>query len=471
MKKTYQLLPIALGLLASIFLTLPSCDKMDDIQRKYAEKTEQIYLGKVDSLKYAPGFGRAKLTWYISSDPRIDQTVIYWNLRKDSIVKEFNRASPGVVKDSITIDNLPEGTTLFEFRNVNKEGETSLYSSASVTIWGQNFADGLHARELEELDFDYSQSLYTITLSPAVEGDSVVYSQVVYTNKHGQQKTVNIDRDSANAMLADFPDGGEFSFQTIFFPPQGIDTVYNDIKTFKAPKAVSNRGTKISFVGNKDNKYFAGDGNSVYEWKKNGDLILYAVNADGSLTQTKSIPSLVPLSSYREFFFYDDDKFIGISKSNAVSMHQIENDKLVFVKTPSGATTFGSGFSFAQFIPAKGYFFSLTAGTGDLKTWLANNDATWGAPNGSTVAKGYTIYDPLMLFNFRTLLGVDENGYLWSIPVSISGAVGSKSRIGSGWNRFKKVFSVGTKLYCMESNGDFYVYDNFNATDNYWIVD
>lgn len=465
MKQINKLFAVALGLLASVFFILSSCSKMDDIQRNYAEREEQVYLGKVDSLMSFPGFNRTKLTWYMSSDPMIDRTIIYWNLRRDSIVKEFNRTDPGVQKDSILIDNLPEGTILFEFRNVNKEGETSLYSSISATVWGSTFAAGLRARRVTEFDFDYSQSLYNLTLSPTAVGDSVVYSQIIYKNKNGEEKTVRTERNMTGVELADFPDGGEFRFRTVFFLPQGIDTVYNDYATFKAPKAVFERGTKISLVGNMVSKYFDRSGENLYEWNAKGDLIVYALNADGSLVQTKTYPAIVLHTAYKHFFFYNDDKFIGVSTANKVSMFQIVAGKLVVVKA-----NFGSGFTFQQFIPAQGFFFSITAGTGDMKTWLAQNDGTWGTPNGTKVGTGFTIYEPLMLFNNQAFLGVDADGDLWNIPVSVTGILGFKSRIGSGWNRFEKMISVGTKLYCMEKNGDFYVFDNFNTTDKYWIV-
>src|SRR5665647_130166 len=183
MEKIHKIFLIALSLLASVFLILSSCNKMDDIQQKYAAREEQVYLGMVDSIQSFPGFNRVKLVWYISSDPRIDRTIIYWNLRHDSIVKEFAHTVPGVQKDSITIDNLPEGSSLFEFRNVNNEGETSLYSSAPVTVWGSIFVAGLHSRNFTAFDFNYSQLLYNLTLFPTALGDGVVYSQILYTNK------------------------------------------------------------------------------------------------------------------------------------------------------------------------------------------------------------------------------------------------------------------------------------------------
>lgn len=470
MKKLYKLLSAVCGLWALLFLAW-SCDKMDDIQRQYAEKEEQVYLGKVDSLKVFPGIGRAKVTWYIGSDPKIDRTIIYWNMRRDSIVREFKRITPDVQKDSIILEGLVEGTTLFEFRNVNDEGESSLYSSTSVAAWGPEFIKGLRARQMRAFDFDYIQSTYQLALSPTTRGDSVVYAEVVYTDKLGIEKTIRIDRSTDSVRLTNFPDGGEFRFRTAFFPPQGIDTLYNDYQAFEAPSAITERGTKITLMGHTDSKYFDRNGEQVYEWTTGGDVIVYQVAAGGTLTEAHSFPGLVPRSTYRDFFFYDDDKFIGITTGNAVQMLQIINGVLTIVKTPTGADAFGSGFGFPKFIPTRGYFFSIAADKGEMKTWLAQNNATWGAPNGTTVGTGFDVYEPLMLFNHHTLLGVDANGFLWGIPISASGTLGSKSRLGSGWDRFKKIVSIGTGLLCMEANGDFYIFDNFNTTDNFWIVD
>ena len=464
MKKIHQLIIPILSGIAVFILVLSSCNKMDDIQRKYAEKTEQVYLGRVDSLVSVPGISRAKLVWYINSDPKIDRTIIYWNMRKDSIVKEFKRATAGLQKDSVIINNLSEGTTLIELRNVNKDGETSLYTSVSATVWGPIFASGLRARKINELNFDYFQSAYDLTLSATTDGDSVVYSEILYKNAHNEQIKVQVARDSNKIKLEDFPDGGEFRFRTVFFSPKGIDTIYNEYAVFKAPSAVISRGTKIAFTGDMANKYFDRNGETFYEWNTAGDLIVHTLGAGGELTPVKTYPLLAPRTTYRDFFYYDEDRFIGISTANEVSMSQIEDDHLTVL-----ASAFGTGFSFARFIPAKGYFYSMTAGSGAMLTWFARSNASWGSPNGVSVGTGYDIYDPLVLFNRKTLLGVDAEGYLWSFPTSVSGAILSKSRIGFGWERFKKIVSVGTTLYGMEDNGDFYVFENFD-TDKIWVV-
>lgn len=466
MKNIIKLSPLILGFLTFWLFVLASCDKMNDIQQEYADREERVYLGKVDSIEFYPGFGRAKLTWYVSADPKVERTIIYWNMRRDSIVKEFVRNTPGVQRDSITLDNLPEGSTLFEFRNVNSQGESSLYSSATVTVWGLEFGAGLRARRIEAFNYDYEQSIYNLVLSSSSAGDSVLFSEVIYTNSLGEEKIVEIERETNEVALTNFVDGSELRFRTVFFLPQGIDTVYNDFQVYRAATAVSERGTKISLQGNSESKYFDHHGTSLYEWNTAGDLITYNIDAGGELLQTELYPAIAPRSIYRDFFFYDDDKFIGVQTNNRLAMKQLEDG--VFHQV--GAATFGSGFTHIQYLATRGFFYSRSA-AGVINTWIARNDATWGSPNGTNVGEGYDAYGIIALYNHESILAVDEDGDLWNIPITVSGVPGYKSRIGRGWDRFEKIFCVGRILYGMEANGDFYVFNDFNTTDTFWIVD
>lgn len=465
MKNITKLFLPALCFLVFLLFIMSSCNKMNDIQQEYADREEQVYLGKVDSIQFYPGFGRVKLSWYVSSDPKIERTVIYWNMRQDSVVKDFSRNTSGVQKDSVILDNLPEGNILFEFRNVNNRGETSLYSSITATVWGLEFGDGLRARSLQAFDYNYEQSIYNLTLSPSSEGDDVLFSEIIYINSLGEEKTVEIGREIDDVALTNFADGSEFRFRTVFFPQQGIDTVYNDFQVYRVATAVSERGMKISHNGNMESKYFDRYGELLYEWNSEGDLIVYTVSTDGELNQTDLYPAIVPRNIYRDFFFYDDDKFIGIRIDNGVSMVQFDNGKFNQV----GGEAFGSGFTHTQFLPTRGFFYSRSA-TGDIQTWTAQNNASWGTPNGTTVASGYDVFGVIVLYNHEAILAVDGEGYLWSMPVSVSGKPGSKSRIGSGWDRFEKIISVGTALYGMEENGGFYVFNNFDIIDTFWVV-
>jgi hypothetical protein len=468
LKNRTQILAVNLALLMGALLV--ACDDMSSIQREYASREEQIYLGKVDSIRFNPGFGKVKLKWYIPSDPKIDRTVIYWNQRRDSIVKEFVRDIPGIQKDSITIENLNEGSMLFEFRNTSKEGYTSLLSSLTATIWGPNFANGLRARTLAGFEYDYHKRQYQLGFSPTAPSDGVVYTEIRYTNQSGAEQLVKVGRESNTVTLNDFPDGTEFSYRTVFFPSQGIDTVYNSFATHKSPIAVIDPGTPATIVGSDTTKFFDRNGQRLYEWNAKGDILVHQSIGNGQFAVQESYPALVPRTTYRDFFFYDDDKFIGIGTNNSVYMLQITNGKLVNVRTPAGADVFGTGFTFPQFIPGIGYIFSVSA-AGEVKTWLAKNNATWGTPNGTTVGTNYNTFKMLTLFGNRSLLGVDADGNLWATAVTVDGALGTRSRIGEGWGRFERLVSFGNDLIAVDADGNTVVFENFSVSEKYWIVD
>ncbi len=472
MKKTYRLFPVALALLASVVLLFSSCDKMNDIQAQWEQQVEGVYLGKVDSIRFYPGFGRAKLTWYVSADPKVDRTIIYWNMRQDSIVKQFVRTGSGIQKDSLIMENLPEGATLFEFRNANSAGESSLYSTATVTVWGADFANGLRARRVAGLSLNPAESLFGLNLTPTTQGDSVAYAEVVYTNTLGQTRTVRADRATNELQLSNFPAGGEFRLRTVFFPPQGIDTVYNNFETFRAPSVVTTGGTLTGLTGALASKYFDFKGESLYEWKSTSELISYPLGGNGMVSASGTQVATVPRATYRDLIFYDADRYITVTTGHILRMLSIQGGNVAIVNTPAGATDFGTGFSMPLFLsPVNGvYFYSMTA-AGVLQAWYAFNNASLATPNNAAVATGYQIYDvnKLAIFDATSLLIVDAAGDLWSQPTSVTGRLGSRSRIGSGWSRFARIVTVGTTVLGIQSNGEVYAFPNFNV-QSFWVV-
>lgn len=123
-------------LVVSIILGFISfgCDDMNKVQEEYASRDEIVYLTKVDSIISHSRAGKIMFVYWIGADPKIEQTVVYWNARRDSLVKDFIRTGPGKQKDSIEITGLAPGIYQFEFRNKNSRGEYSLFSSKVGTI-------------------------------------------------------------------------------------------------------------------------------------------------------------------------------------------------------------------------------------------------------------------------------------------------------------------------------------------------
>lgn len=450
-----------------------SCDKMDDIQKQYADEEEIIYLGKIDSVKVIPGFGRVKLTWEVSADPRIQRVRVYWNNNAESIVKEFNRSVSGPVKDSIFIENLPEGNYTFELRSESDEYNPSLPTIASGTVWGPNRGDDLGTRTVNSFDLDVSEATFTLGLSPVQQisaEDSMVFSEINYTTTTGADRTIRIHPDSSQAFLEDFATGEDFTIRDAFVSTIVIDTVYNNYREYISPQVVQGSGQLLDVKGQEDSKVFAVSDSVFMEWTVDGALVSY--NWDGSMVSSvdKNIVGEISRDSFEHFFHYTTDKYIGITHDGKVFMHQVVNDTLTNVLTPSGEEAMGTGFVFEQFVPGIGYFYSVTSGTGELKTWFAQENATWGSPNGSTVATNFHRFRTMTLFN-TNLLAIDHDGDLWYITVRASGEPNVYRKIGSGWDRFQGLVAVGTSLVAYDDEGNIYSFEQFNTETEFRVID
>src|SRR5690606_2348874 len=196
------------------------------------------------------------------------------------------------------------------------------------------------------------------------------------------------------------------------------------------------------------------------------------LNGDGTVSATSTTVATVPRATYRDLIFYDGDRYITSTTGNILRMLSIKDGTVAIVNTPAGSTDFGSGFSMPLFLsPVNGvYFYSLTA-AGVLQAWYAFNNASFATPNNAAVATGYQIYNvnKLAVFNAESLLIVDNDGNLWAQPASVTGRLGARSRIGSGWDRFARIVTVGTTVLGIQSNGEVYAFPNFTV-ENFWTV-
>ncbi len=127
-----------------------ACGDINDIQQKYLDEKPVAYLGIADSLIAYSGKRRVKLTWYLNADPRIKQTIIYWNQRNDSIVRNIVRTNPERQKDSVLI-SVSEGTYTFEVVNRGQNGEVSIKQEVQAQSYGEIYEGSLRMRPLSSI--------------------------------------------------------------------------------------------------------------------------------------------------------------------------------------------------------------------------------------------------------------------------------------------------------------------------------
>lgn len=183
-----------------------ACGDMDSTHAEYADRPEKIYLGRVDSLRAHGGHDRIMLSWYINADPKIERTIVYWNSRRDSIVKPFVRRGPGFQKDSVFIEGLDEGNANFEVYNRNSDGLYSLSRSVSGYAYGDAYLKGLRRRSISSvvLGIDEASQSNSVTITWGDADASNIYSEIVYTKKStGETETIYVtsEKDLTNKAL------------------------------------------------------------------------------------------------------------------------------------------------------------------------------------------------------------------------------------------------------------------------------
>jgi hypothetical protein len=437
---------------------------MNDIQQKYLEREERVYLGKVDSIQHFPGMNRVKVTWYVSADPKIQQTIIYWNMRADSVVKSVNRTVSGVMKDSAIVD-LTENSYTLEFRNVNDHGESSLYSTAGVSSWGKEYISTLPDREISTINYSFETSLLTLNLSSVYE-ESVQYAQLKYTGKDSKEVIQKIDNETATIGIPDFPEGGDLYLRTVFFLSKGIDTLVSEYNTYHTPEAVRAQGEKVFSMGSGsvNDLMFAWGENLVHK-NAADELDIYTV--EGVKTGTiQEILASKPWNTQVMIIFCPPNFLISEDTSQGLGLYTISGNQATWNKV------FGGGFHFKTYLPFSNVFFSIDNG-GQLKRWNFNANASWATGYNAVIGEGY-LFDIAFSYNNQSIIGIDDGGFLWNIPINLTvnnGQVGQRVNIGKGWNgRYERIFALGTKLLCLDAAGDFWLYDDFDL-NHYWILE
>jgi len=190
-----------------ISLLCIQCDDMNDLYQNYIDEGEKIYLGKTDSLIAMSGLGRIQLKWYVNADPKIKETVIYWNMRQDSVVKSFHRTVNGIQADSLVIDNLAEGVYTFELYNRNDEGDRSLISDVQGEVYGDKYLATLKNRTIASMqvtsyDKEKQSSDIEVVWGPGLNGS--IGSKISYFKRSsGEYVEVMAAKNEISTILTD----------------------------------------------------------------------------------------------------------------------------------------------------------------------------------------------------------------------------------------------------------------------------
>lgn len=263
---------------AVVLSVMTACGDMDSIHEQYSGRPEIIYIGRVDSLKAHGGLDRIMLSWYMNSDPKIDNTVIYWNFGQDSLVKPFVRTTPGMQKDSVFIEGLAEGNFNFEVCNRNDEGLYSMTQTVSGYVYGDAYVNGLRERAVSSVTLTPNEQTRSNSLKIVwSDADALnVYSEIVYTRKStGKRETIHVtsEKDPTNQALQTEIDDlanalgetdSEFEIVCYYIPEKGAcDTI---------PKRYTKQFTTYLSTGSRV-QYTGGKAGNPIAWSNYGKIL------------------------------------------------------------------------------------------------------------------------------------------------------------------------------------------------------
>lgn len=210
-------------------LFIYSCDDMYDIHKKYLDEGETTYLGKAYELKSFGGYERIKLAWKINADPKIEDSYIYWNNRKDSIIVPIDRSDTIMQR----IIYLPEGKYQLEMINRNAKGEKSLIETVSAESYGEKYRERLYNRIISNMTTTSNGVSFKLSLEEGCVG-----TNFYYLDKNGEKKHLFIESNEVLIEVHDVAPGGEFKYNSLYLPEvSAIDSIpsFEDIGSFPYP--------------------------------------------------------------------------------------------------------------------------------------------------------------------------------------------------------------------------------------------
>jgi hypothetical protein len=280
--KNYEFMKnTAIYIIILSMFTLASCLDMDESYREYIVPNGKIYPQKADSLKVFPGKNRVKIAWLKLTDPSVTNARIYWNNFTDSISVDVASQNGEVI--SYIVDNLPENTYTFNVKTYDKDGNVSVPSEVTGTVYGDNYQSSLLARPVFYLFVNDANN--SVDIQWGATESSVVRVVLKYVTSSGNTVEREVDLDEEWTIMSDCKPGSTFTVETYYLPEANAIDEFFVSGEYRIPNFVTGEATdrntwKILFCNS--DKWFADPNNPNVSpgW---GDHGIYSI-LDGDIS-------------------------------------------------------------------------------------------------------------------------------------------------------------------------------------------
>lgn len=201
--------------------SLVSCDGMDATYKEFIEDGPIVYIGKVDSLKAYAGRDRVMLEWQRLLDPRAKTAKIFWENRTKSIDVPLTDNSKIT---QFVVDNLAEGTYVFEVCTYDIHGNSSIMSEVPCVVYGDIYERLLFNTKVKTAVF--IDGVLTVTFAASLES-TFFGSEITYMSSQNVTKKVILEAPETVIKIDDFL-GSYFTYRSVYLPEKtAIDYFYS----------------------------------------------------------------------------------------------------------------------------------------------------------------------------------------------------------------------------------------------------
>lgn len=426
-------------------LVLFSCTKFEDSYKDFIGDGEIKYSARPDSLMARGGINSVQLSWLFTTDPNITSYKIYWNNRRDSIMKTIVRSS-GVDTIKVLISGLEEGVYNFEIFTYDNKGNTSIKSEVVGSSYGARYIATLLPRGIRATNRVDKNMIFTW----APGADDLLYTDLSYTDMDGHLVNVRIKKSDEFTELVNFPVGSAFNIQSFFKPDRlALDTVFT-------PNVVQKFVLQSTYTGWSDYNIIFGHSDELIVRKSSGNLDRFSYST-GIMPAFVSPPTAnigVGWGGFTNIFSLNDGRSV-------VSWNKTDGSMLNFLyrkgQSNSGVNPLASAGSAAA-NQAKTWDFTFSAqkkifgrsNTGALRYYSVANYSSLSAVSTVT-GVDWSKYNAMAGLLNTWVFGRTANGDLYRIAIDLSTNTASdETLVATGWDKFRIISSFMNELVAAE---------------------
>ncbi|MGQ8336968.1 DUF4998 domain-containing protein [Sunxiuqinia sp. A32] len=216
-------------LITLVIAGIYSCKDQMDLHQEYVKDGEIIYLSKFDSIVSYSGENRVQISGYLKNAYNVENIVVYWNNREDSLIFDYSKTDY-IDSLNLIIPDLEEKSFIFEVCTYNGDGNRSIVVPIAGTAYGENYSSFLTPRRNNSFSFE-NDELSSLWLSP---NDLEVGTLIKYTTNDDEEQTLVIAPEESSIVLDNRQPGTPVSYQSMYIPEiAAIDTFYTDWVTMQ----------------------------------------------------------------------------------------------------------------------------------------------------------------------------------------------------------------------------------------------